>query len=244
MDISWKETASYIAASLQLDAVKYADRWVKGRVLDVGCGEKPFFPLFHDKVLSYTGMDTPSTIHKNHNIEVYGNGAAIPFKGSQFDSVISTSVLEHVKEPQKVMNEMARTLKKGGHLILTTPFLYGLHEQPYDFFRYSKYGLAHIAKKSGFKNVNIIPFGGVMSVMFHLIGKYIAMALYGIREAIKGNRIDASGGFHAIKKSIVIQLIAFLPQGLYRLLYIMGLKKIDNLSAQFDPCFYLLIAKK
>ncbi len=242
--IDWKETHSYILATLQLNSVLNASKYAKGKLLDVGCGEKPFLYVFKDKIKKYVGIDVPSTSHLNKEIDVFSSGTQIAFKNGSFDTIITTSVLEHVKEPQKMFYEMYRVLKKNSYLIITTPCQYGLHEQPYDFFRYTKYSLRLMAENSGFKVVYIKPVGGMLSIISQLIAKYISIFLYVLLERIKGNKIDAKAGFKKIKKNSIIQFISFVPQKLFLILYNLGLKKIDDLSAEVDPCIYIMVAKK
>jgi len=242
--IDWRETHSYIIATLQLEAVLDASKYAKGKLLDVGCGNKPFLHMFDGKIEKYVGIDMPSTRHINKEIDSFASGQHIPFKDGMFNTILTTSVLEHVEEPKKMFNEMYRVLKKGSYLILTTPCQYGLHEQPYDFFRYTKYSLRMMAEKSGFKVVEIRPIGGMLVIVNQLIMKYISLFFYIILEKLKGHKIDRKEGFRNIKRNIVVQFITFLPQKLFLILYKLGLKKIDNLSAEVDPCMYMLIAKK
>lgn len=242
--IDWRGTHSYIIATLQLDAVLEAIKYAKGRLLDVGCGNKPFLHMFEKKINNYVGIEMPSTRHINREIDVFASGQNIPFKSSVFDTILTTSVLEHVQQPQKMFDEMHRVLRKGSYLILTTPCQYGLHEQPYDFFRYTKYSLRMMAEKSGFKVVEIRPIGGMLVIVNQLIAKYINIFLHMILEKIKGHKIDRKEGFKNIKRNNVVQFITFLPQKLFLILYKLGLRKIDNLSAEVDPCMYMLIARK
>ena len=242
--IDWKTTHSYIVATLQLEAVLNASKYAKGRLLDVGCGSKPFLYIFKDKVESYIGMDVPYTLHINPEIDVFSSGDDILFKDSSFNTILTTSVLEHVIYPQKMFDEMYRVLKNDSYLILTTPCQYGLHEQPYDYFRYTKYSLRLMAKKSGFKIIYIKPIGGMLVIISQLIAKYISISLYVLLERLKGNKIDRTKGFQRIKKNGLIQFISFMPQFFFLILYKLGLKKIDDLSAEVDPCLYVMVAKK
>ena len=242
--IDWRQTHSYIVATLQLGLVLDAAKYAKGRLLDVGCGNKPFLYVFKDKVKGHFGIDLPSTRHINPEIDAFASGDDIPFKDKSFDTILTTSVLEHVKEPQKMFDEMYRVLKKGSYLILTTPCQYGLHEQPYDFFRYTKYSLRMMAEKSGFRVVYIKPAGGAFTIISQLIAKYLSIFLYAVLEKLRGNKIDNKEGFRNIKKNNVIQLISFIPQKLFLILYNLGLRKIDDLSAEIDPCIYVMVAKR
>ncbi len=242
--IDWRDTHSYIVATLQLEAVLGASKYARGKLLDVGCGNKPFLHIFDGKIKSYTGIDVPSTRHFNKEIDVFSSGQRVPFKNGSFDTILTTSVLEHVEEPQKMFDEMHRVLKKGSYLILTTPCQYGLHEQPYDYFRYTKYSLKLMAEKSGFKVIYIKPIGGMLVIVNQLIAKYISILLYVLLERIRGNKIDKREGFKKIKRNNLIQFIVFLPQKLFLMLYKWGFKKLDDLSADVDPCLYVMVARK
>ena len=242
--VDWKETHSYIIANLQLEAIIKASRYAKGRLLDVGCGDKPFLYVFKDKIKSYTGIDMPSTLHINKEIDIFSSGSKIALKDESFDTILTTSVLEHVQEPQRMFDEMYRVLKKNSYIILTTPCQYGLHEQPYDYFRYTKYALRQMAEKSGFKVDCINPIGGMLVIINQLIAKYITIFLYVIWEKLRGNKIRKEEGFKHIKKNTTIQFFSFLPQKLFLILYKLGLKRLDDLSADVDPCMYLMVAKK
>lgn len=242
--IDWKSTHSYIVATLQLESVLGASKYAKGRLLDVGCGNKPFLHIFKDKIEKHIGIDLPSTRHANNEIDVYASGDNIPFENSSFDTVLTTSVLEHVKKPQKMFDEMFRVMKKDSYLILTTPCQYGLHEQPYDFFRYTKYSLKMMAEKSGFRIVYIKPIGGALVIISQLLTKYLSIFLYALLEKIRGNKIDRKEGFKNIKKNVIVQFISFVPQRLFLFLYSLGLRRIDELSAEVDPCLYVMVATK
>ena len=242
--IDWKETHSYIIATLQLEAVLNASNYAKGNLLDVGCGNKPFLDIFDGKIEKYVGIDMPSTRHINKEINAFASGQNIPFKSNSFNTILTTSVLEHVEEPQRMFDEMHRVLKKNSYLILTTPCQYGLHEQPYDFFRYTKYSLRMLAEKSGFRVVYIQPIGGMLVIVNQLIAKYISIFFYAILEKIRGHKIDRREGFRNIKRNNLIQLITLVPQKLFLILYKLGLRKMDNLSAEVDPCMYMMVAKK
>ena len=242
--IDWRATHSYIVATLQLNAVLSASKYAKGSLLDVGCGDKPFLHIFKDKIRKYVGIDMPSTLHLNREIDAFSSGSEIALKDERFDTILTTSVIEHVIEPKKMFDEMHRVLKKNSYLILTTPCQYGLHEQPHDYFRYTKYSLRMMAEKSGVKVVYIKPVGGMLVIITQLIAKYINIFLYVVLEKIKGRKIDRKDGFRNIKRNTVIQFITFLPQKLFLILYCLGLRKIDDLSAEVDPCMYVMVARK
>jgi SAM-dependent methyltransferase len=114
-------------------------------VLDVGCGERPYADLFQKT--QYIGLNY-STVAASPDI--VGDAQALPLKNDSFDIVFSTQVIEHVPEPKILVSEALRVLKPGGIFVLTGPFYWPLHEEPYDFYRFTKYGFKHLLITSGF----------------------------------------------------------------------------------------------
>ncbi len=126
---------------------------VKGKVLDVGCGRKPYKHLF--EYSEYIGVDVENEAHphKEEEIDVIYDGRVLPFTDNSFDTVICSQVLEHVFEPADFLQELNRVCKTGGILILTVPFMWGEHEQPNDAMRYSSFGIKHSLECQGFEIV-------------------------------------------------------------------------------------------
>lgn len=122
-----------------------------GRLLDFGCGSKPYKNLF--AVNEYTGIDIENTghPHDNEEIDVYYDGQTIPFPECHFDSLLCSEVLEHVFEPDQILKEINRVLKPGAKCLFTTPFVWNEHEVPWDYARYSSYGLPSLLEKNGFE---------------------------------------------------------------------------------------------
>jgi ubiquinone/menaquinone biosynthesis C-methylase UbiE len=129
---------------------------ITGKVLDVGCGSKPYqdcFPL----VSTYIGIDveTSGHDHKNSIVDVFYDGLSIPFTNESFDSVVCFEVLEHVKDPKAILGEVNRVIKDHGSLLISVPFLFGEHEEPYDFQRFTSFGLVKLLKDAGFIIVSL-----------------------------------------------------------------------------------------
>jgi len=123
---------------------------IQGRILDIGCGEKPYAHLF--SCTEYIGIDIETTAeyHENHKTDLFYNGVELPFENNNFDAIVCFEVLEHVFEPEIMVREMLRVLKPGGSILLTTPFIWNEHEIPYDYGRYSYFGLKDLFTKNGF----------------------------------------------------------------------------------------------
>jgi SAM-dependent methyltransferase len=126
-----------------------------GELLDVGCGTKPYEELFRPYASRYVGLEHPATRHGREKIDVWGKAEALPFPDGSFDTVVAFQVLEHCEEPATVLGEMRRVLRPGGVVMVTTPFLWGVHEAPRDFYRYTSYGLEHLFAKAGFNRVRV-----------------------------------------------------------------------------------------
>jgi len=124
---------------------------IEGKILDVGCGSKPYESLFL-KSSSYTGVDIEVSghSHTNSKIDFFYDGKTLPFEDSSFDAVVSFEVFEHVFNLDEVLKEIRRVLKPGGKLLVTMPFAWDEHEVPYDFARYTSYGITHILKSNDF----------------------------------------------------------------------------------------------
>lgn len=86
----------------------------------------------------------------NKNADYYYDGKQFPFHEGEFDSVLSSQVLEHVFNPEVFLSEANRVLKTDGILLLTVPFVWDEHEQPHDYARYSSFGLRYLLEQNGF----------------------------------------------------------------------------------------------
>lgn len=152
---------------------------LSGRLLDVGCGSKPYRPLF--KVDEYVGLDIDSETSRLRGVADYlYDGKAFPFEDASFDAVLCNQVLEHVFNPDEFLSEIRRVLKPGGKLLLTVPFVWDEHEQPYDFARYSTFGLRALFEKQGLRIVEHKKLGADTSILFQLANAYLFKVTQGL----------------------------------------------------------------
>jgi len=145
-----------------------------GLVVDVGAGRAPYRGLL--KCKKYVGID----IERRGDVEnliIADINKDIPIDSESVDVVILTEVLEHLRNPNRAMEELCRILKPGGKLVLTTPLLWPLHEEPNDFQRFTKYGLEEILKNSGFKEFKITGYG-------NYILSAVILAMFPLRKKI------------------------------------------------------------
>jgi SAM-dependent methyltransferase len=123
------------------------------QVLDVGCGLKPYAPLFAHT--AYVGIDVQSSGRTDHEKtpDRWFDGLTIPYEDGEFGAVICNQVLEHAVDPFTLIGEMHRVLAPGGRLLITVPFMWGEHETPFDFRRFSSFGIKAAVESAGFSVV-------------------------------------------------------------------------------------------
>ena len=160
---------------------------IKGEILDVGCGQKPYKHLF--SYTQYIGIEVEQEghDHTNEDVDVFYDGKHIPFNDNHFDSAITSQVLEHVFEPDAFLREIHRVLKPEGTLLLAVPFVWDEHEQPYDYARYSSFGLKYLMEKNGFQVITHIKSLNDARVIFQLINGYIVKKTIFLRPNSKVN---------------------------------------------------------
>lgn len=157
VDVNSPYYLHYVSYHKELERV--IKKYSKGDLLDIGCGNKPYEALFEGIITSYVGCDI---IQSNLNkVDIISVANDIPVESNTFDTVISNQVIEHVEDHQGLVNEAFRVLKPGGSFLISGPFTWPLHEEPYDFFRFSKHGFKYILEKAGFEVIEITPNGGM-----------------------------------------------------------------------------------
>ncbi len=138
----------------------FSESYFSGRLIDIGCGSKPYKKVLSSFIDVHVGVDHEATDHDKSEIDVFGTAYDIPVDDETFDSAICTAVLEHLEEPGQAIRECHRVLRSGGCAIYSVPFIWHLHEEPRDFYRYTKYGLKYLFEKSGFEVLEIKPLSG------------------------------------------------------------------------------------
>jgi SAM-dependent methyltransferase len=159
-----------------------------GTLLDVGCGVKPYEEILlgaGSAVQRYIGLDlapTEGAAYAQAAPDITWDGTVIPMDDASVDSVMATEVLEHCPEPGRVLSEIFRVLRPGGTLFLTVPFLWPLHDMPYDEYRYTPFSLERIMRTAGFTGVELKPTGGWNASLAQMIGLYVERAPMGHRH--------------------------------------------------------------
>jgi len=148
--------------------IKATGKYISGKVLDVGAGEFNRYSGYF-KYTEFVRMDPRHTKHA----DVVGSADNIPLPDNSFDSVVCTQVFEHLEFPEKSAMEIYRVLKPGGHLLVTVPQMNELHEEPFDFFRYTKFGLISLFGRAGFETVLVDQRGGYYSTIAQMKIRYM-----------------------------------------------------------------------
>ena len=149
-----------------------------GRLLDVGCGTKPYRKLF-SAVNDYVGLEIDSAESRvAKRADYFYDGNKFPFTDESYDCAICNQVLGHVFTPDDFLQEIVRTLKSGDLLLLTVPFVWDEHEQPYDYARYSSFGLRSLLERNGFIVIEQQKTNADARILFQLANAYLYKTLY------------------------------------------------------------------
>lgn len=145
----------------------------RGLLVDVGCGSRPYEALF--TVERYLGVDVEESGHpaEGKRCDVYFDGTTLPVGSDSADVVLCTQVLEHAPEPAALLAESARVLRPGGHLLLTAPLLWEEHEQPFDFRRFTSFGLRRLVEDAGFDPVRQFKTSGTVEALAQASSVYV-----------------------------------------------------------------------
>lgn len=190
-----RRTADWLDLELSslVSALRALAPRTRGRLLDVGCGEKPHEHIFRPYVDDYVGVEYGDTYAQTNaskkpgKADVIYDGKHLPFADREFDVVLSIQVLEHTLEPGELVREMARVMKDDGLLILSAPFSFRLHEEPHDYYRYSPHALTHLCEAAGLRVSEMSARGGLFTVIGHKLNSYLALNIAridGIAQAL------------------------------------------------------------
>lgn len=131
-------------------------------VLDAGAGDTPYEAFFAHA--HYTATDR-GLAYQTDGLDYLSDLTALPIRSEAYDHIICTQVMEHIPEPGAMLAEFYRLLKPGGRLWLSAPLFYPEHQTPYDFFRYTQYGLRYLHEKAGFTVERIEALEGFFGVL-------------------------------------------------------------------------------
>jgi SAM-dependent methyltransferase len=207
---------------------------LRGRLLDLGCGNQPYRSFLPPEV-EYVGLDYPPTqaaLHLEVQPEIYGDARNLPFADQSFDAALCFQVLEHVDRPETVIREIGRVLKPGGLGLISAPFCYNLHMEPYDFFRFSPYGLRDLLEKNGFRVRQLRGQGGIGALLVQMFHNWL---FSGLSRQARGN---------ALVKGLLLPVLPLLL--LLSALNNLAALALDHLNGddlRFTPNLWVIAAK-
>jgi SAM-dependent methyltransferase len=163
-----------LARWLRAQAAALAADGARVRVLDVGCGPKPYYPFFAEVASEYVGVD----VVENPAAELRGPIEALPADDAGFDLVLCTQVLEHCDDPSQAVRELRRVTAPGGRVLASTHGVQVYHPSPVDYWRWTHEGLRRLFEQNGeWSSVSVEPAAGTASALAMLLGTYVEIAL-------------------------------------------------------------------
>jgi SAM-dependent methyltransferase len=207
---------------------------LRGRVLDVGCGDQPY-RSFLTGATCYVGLDYPpraNPVPFKAKPEVYGDAQHLPFADQSFDAVVCTQVLEHLARPDKVVGELARVLRPGGLALVSVPFFYNLHLEPHDYFRFSPYGIRYLLEDHGLAVLEIRGQGGIGTLLVQMLHNWLFSTMArGFRQHFLG------------KILVLLAVPLFLPLSLMNNLMALALDRVNGPVLRFASNLWVLAKK-
>lgn len=183
-----------------------------GRLMDFGCGLKPYRPLF--QVDEYIGVDyrAEGETYEQDAVDVFYNGRTLPFPDDHFDSIFSSEVFEHVFNLPEIMRELHRVLKPGGRILVTCPFSFGEHEVPSDYARYTSFAMKHMFGSNGFRVLASEKTGGQIEAITQLRIVYWNLHILSALKDIPVVRTVARTAFFTVNNLWALAAGRLLPK--------------------------------
>lgn len=154
---------------------------IKGRVFDLGAGSSPYKQYFLSHASEYIAVDWADSYHQTSADVIANLNEKLAIQTETADVVISLSVLEHLYSPHTMLEEACRILKPEGAIILQVPWQWWVHESPFDFFRYTPFGLQHLLEKAGFQDIQIEAQAGFFTTIILKVNYFSLRLIKGPR---------------------------------------------------------------
>jgi SAM-dependent methyltransferase len=166
--IAERRLARSLSGIFSLLDIEGTQRWI-----DIGCGTRPYEGFF--PAGAYIGIDVPASGRPDtlKKPDVVYDGHTLPFASGVLDGILCTQVLEHVRSPDALLDECRRVLKPGASLVLSAPFVWQEHEQPYDFFRFTSFGMNEVLQRHGFEGAQSVKSSGSLETLAQLASTYL-----------------------------------------------------------------------
>ncbi len=149
-------------------------RYARGRLLELGCGKMPYYKLYRQHVDNVICTDWPHSLHGFSHLDFAADlNVGIPLGDATIDTILASDLLEHIYRPKALIAEMQRVLRPGGTAIINTPFLYWVHEAPFDFYRFTPYAIERMATEAGLRLLRLDSIGNAVCVLADVFGKLV-----------------------------------------------------------------------
>lgn len=230
----------YIAKKVEYEAINEAKKYANGKLLDIGCGTMPYKEELLETINEYIGLDYPKTKRMYPGApkpDILGDAKNLPFDSDTFNTVLMLQVLEHIDSPGLAIKEASRVLKTEGILIISVPFLYPVHDAPYDYFRFTKYALKNFLKQF---NLKILHFSSNGTFLEFLLQTLIIFLLKRAKEAIGKKKLTYT--IYATILIVCVFPITFVTN-LLTIICAPANKLFNKFSNDF-PLNYTVVAKK
>ena len=186
-----------LARWLRAEAAAAGARDGRLRVLDVGCGPKPYYPFFAPLDVEWVGVD----VVDNPAADLRGGVEALPVEDGSFDLVLCTQVLEHCDDPPQAVRELRRVLASGGRALVSTHGVQVYHPSPQDLWRWTHAGLERLFRDSAeWSRVTVEPGSGTAACLGMLLGTYVEIATK--RTRLRGPGRVAIAGLNRAAEAI------------------------------------------
>jgi len=198
-------------------------RHARGRLIDLGCGDMPFRSFVRGQVSGYDSLDLYPRRPDVTYVGDVQDMAVVP--SAAYDTALCVEVLEHVPDPFRAAREIHRILRPGGVLVMSVPHLSRLHDEPHDYYRYTRHGVRHLLEQAGFELLELERRGGLLS----FIGHQVSTTLLGLTWGVPGLRQAA----WLLNRWLVVALSSWLDArldraGLFALGYSVAARKPER----------------
>ncbi|MFN0187740.1 MAG: class I SAM-dependent methyltransferase [Bacteroidia bacterium] len=235
----WTNPGAIIENTIRANQLKafFENHGQKECLLDLGCGPRPYFSIYQPYFSKTIGADLADSPFPKKEIDIYCSATAVPLPDESVDVILCTEVLHDLPEPDLFFSEVKRLLKKGGVLVMTSPFVVPIVDGSFDHYRYTKQGLIYRIQKSGLEVYSIKEVGDLFATVVTLSIKPILKLFNTLSKML---RIKA---IYSVYNPFLFILVV-LPQLFYLFLSNVPLVKTVFKRFRYGPIGYVSIAQK
>ena len=235
----WTNPGAIIENTIRANQLKafFENLGQKECLLDLGCGSRPYFSIYQPYFSKTIGADLADSPFPKKEIDIYCSATQVPLPYESVDVILCTEVLHDLAEPDLFFTEVKRLLKKGGVLVMTSPFVVPIVDGSFDHYRYTKQGLIYRIQKSGLEVKSIEEVGDLFATIITLCIKPSLKIFNALSKMLHIKAI------YSIYNPILFILVV-LPQLFY--LFLSNLPIIKSIFKRFryGPIGYVSIAQK